>query len=324
MLQQLDDHLARTDLTRSLPQRAYSAPEVFELEAERVFRNEWLAVCGSEDLPEHGDYLALEVADEPVVVIRGADGELRAFANVCRHRGTLLYTEGRGRAEQVVCPYHAWSYDRAGALTAVPYPGRAEIDRASHGLLRFHLEIWRGIVFIHLGAEPDVLVERLAGLDELLDPYAFERFASSGPWGAYAWQANWKLAFENALDWYHVFHAHPTTLEPIAATRDAFLIEGSPRWSVTASRLARRVAEHSDDPPGVADFEREHYLLISIPPNLGGLCHCRIVELAPRYPKGARTVPRGWWWSQYSSPGRPHRRRDGLAGGDHAGRQGPV
>ena len=81
MLQQLDDHLARTDLTRALPQRAYSAPEVFELEAERIFRNEWLAVCGSEDLPEHGDYLALEVADEPVVVIRGADGELRAFAN---------------------------------------------------------------------------------------------------------------------------------------------------------------------------------------------------------------------------------------------------
>ena len=101
--------------------------------------------------------------DEPIVVIRGDDGVLRCLPNVCRHRGTVLYDEGRENASSIQCPYHAWSYDNTGRLTGVPYPGNVEIDKASHGLAGIRLETWGDVVFINFDANAEPLSPRLAG-----------------------------------------------------------------------------------------------------------------------------------------------------------------
>ena len=258
----------RPGTSHSLPLGAYSDPEIFDLEMERVFRQDWFAVCGADELPNFGDYYAFDVADEPIVVIRGNDGELRSFSNVCRHRGTVLYDTGRGNSTSVVCPYHAWSYDTCGRLTGVPHPGNVVINKDSHALVAIALELWMGIVFLKLDADAEPLAPRLASLDRYLDGFRFDRFASEPPVPERRWNANWKLILENGMDWCHLFRVHPETLNPIASTQNAFNIEGSPLFSVTASRQTHSTPKRSDDPPSLGAFERENYLVLSIPPNI--------------------------------------------------------
>ncbi len=252
----------------ALPLRAYSDSDAFDLEMERVFRRDWIAVCGADELPNSGDYHALAVTDEPIVVIRGGDGVLRCLSNVCRHRGTILYDEGRGNASSIQCPYHAWSYDNIGRLTGVPYPGNVEIDKASHGLAGIRLETWGDVVFINFDANAEPLSPRLAGLDRYVDNFQFDRFESTPPMMMESWNANWKLIMENGMDWYHLFRVHPESLDPIASTRNAFNIEGSPLWTVSASRQTHATPKRPDDPPSLGTFEREYYLVLSISPNI--------------------------------------------------------
>ncbi len=257
-----------SDQSRALPLGAYSDSDVFDLEMERVFRRDWIGVCGADELPDSGDYRALSVAGEPVVVIRGDDGVLRCFSNVCRHRGTVLYGVGYGNASSVQCPYHAWSYDSVGRLTGIPHAGSAVIDKASHGLVAIRLETWKDIVFINFDADAEALAPRLAGLDRYVDPFQYDRFECAPPTKEKSWNANWKLILENGMDWYHLFQSHPQSLDPIAPTRNAFNIEGSPDWTVTASRQTHATPKRGDDPPSLGDFERAHYLVFSIPPNI--------------------------------------------------------
>lgn len=252
----------------ALPLRAYSDSEVFDLEMERVFRHDWFAVCGADELPDAGDYYAFTVTGEPIVVIRGHDCVLRAFSNVCRHRGTVLYDEGRGNARAISCRYHAWSYDACGRLTEAPLSGNTVIDKASHGLVTIQLEVWQGIVFINLAADAQPLAPRLAGADRYIDNFQFDRLPSGPPWPEQQWNANWKVVLENGMDWYHLFRAHPKTLEPFAPTRNAFNIEGSPLWTVTASRLTQATPKRPGDPASIGAFERENYFVLTVPPNV--------------------------------------------------------
>jgi phenylpropionate dioxygenase-like ring-hydroxylating dioxygenase large terminal subunit len=254
--------------SRALPLRAYSDSAVFELEMERVFRRDWIAICGADEVSIPGDYFAFAVAGEPIVVIRGSDGVLRCLSNVCRHRGTVLFDEGRGNASSIQCPYHAWSYDNTGRLTGVPHPGNAVIDKASHSLAAIRLESWNDIVFINLDVDAEPLAPKLAGLDRYVDKFRYERFEPAPPMQAESWRANWKLILENGMDWYHLFQVHSETLNPIAPTQNAFNIEGSPLWSVTASRQPNPTPTRPDDPPSLGAFEREHYLVLSVPPNV--------------------------------------------------------
>ena len=128
---------------RSLPAWTYRDPEFFALERERIFAQSWQIVCHVSDVPNPGDWHTLDILGESVIVVRGGAGTLRAFANVCRHRGSRLVDGSSGCARKLVCPYHAWTYDLDGALAAVPdsasYPG---LDRARHGLASVGLEIF--------------------------------------------------------------------------------------------------------------------------------------------------------------------------------------
>ena len=127
-----------------LPAWTYSDPEFAALEADRIFRPSWQVVCHESDIPSSGDWHSLDYIGESVIVVRGTDHQLRAFTNVCRHRGSRVVDGSSGCAKKLVCPYHAWTYELDGRLSGVPdsasYP---TLDKAKAGLAPVALETWQ-------------------------------------------------------------------------------------------------------------------------------------------------------------------------------------
>src|SRR6266545_943532 len=151
LLRQLAD-LAGTSLGQSagLPPELYRRADVLELERERVFAREWLCPGLAADVPNPGDYITFSINDQPVLVVRSLDGEIRSFSNVCRHRMMRL-VEDRGSCKTVVCPYHGWSYDLEGRLLGAPHmkrtPGFQPADLHLPGI---RTEIWEGWIYVTL------------------------------------------------------------------------------------------------------------------------------------------------------------------------------
>jgi carnitine monooxygenase subunit len=194
----------------SLPAWTYRDPEFFELEKERVFATAWQVVCHESDLAEPGAWHTLEYIGESVIVVRGRDRALRAFANVCRHRGSRLVDGDRGCARKLVCPYHAWTYDLDGSLAGVPdgagYPG---LDKARHGLAPVGLEVWRGFVFVRLVEGGPSVAEMMAPYEAMIAPYRFEELRALGRVPFRPRAVNWKNIGDNYSDGLHISVAHP-------------------------------------------------------------------------------------------------------------------
>ncbi len=199
------------DADRSLPAWTYADADFHAAELERIFRPSWQIVCHESDVPAPGDYHLLEYIGESVVVIRGADRVLRAFANVCRHRGARLLDGPSGCARKIACPYHAWSYDSDGRLAGVPlrlsYPG---LDTTKHGLAAVEIELWRGFVFVRLEDDggPSVAT-MLAPYDDEFEPYRFDRLRAQGRVILRPRAVNWKNVGDNYSDGLHITVAHP-------------------------------------------------------------------------------------------------------------------
>jgi phenylpropionate dioxygenase-like ring-hydroxylating dioxygenase large terminal subunit len=207
---------ARACLERgaTLPPRCYTDPALYAVEEERVFRREWLPVCRADPLAEPGDYLALDLAGEPLVAVRGRDGALRVLSNVCRHRGMPLVAGG-GRTNAFQCPYHLWSYALDGRLIGAPgMEGARCFERAAAGLPELRSEVWQGFLFVNLDGDAKPLAPRLAALDARLASFDLAEMRTlavldyESPW-------NWKLMLENAAESYHHMGPHAETLEPL-------------------------------------------------------------------------------------------------------------
>jgi phenylpropionate dioxygenase-like ring-hydroxylating dioxygenase large terminal subunit len=191
-----------------LPAWSDRDPELFALECERVFRPAWQVVCHASDVPQPGDFHTLDWLGESLVVVRGADGALRGFHNVCRHRAARLLDGPRGSCRRIVCPYHAWAYELDGRLAGVPerasYPA---LDAARESLATVDTEVCLGFVFVRLaGGGPSVA--------EMLAPYADElrHLEALRPLGRVTLRpraVNWKNVGDNYSDGLHVPVAHP-------------------------------------------------------------------------------------------------------------------
>ena len=197
-----------------VPARNYTDPERAEAERERIFRRLPLVLAFSCELREPGAYRAIDVAGVPVLLTRGADGELRAFLNVCSHRGAIVVEEGRGTATRFSCPYHAWTYDAEGRLVGIlDRADFGEVDAGCLGLTRLPCAERAGLVFATLrpGAPLD-LDSFLCGYGELLEHLGLERChlvgrqAVAGP--------NWKVAYDGYLDFYHLPILHRNSFGP--------------------------------------------------------------------------------------------------------------
>jgi carnitine monooxygenase subunit len=194
----------------SLPAWTYSDPEFAALENDRIFRPGWQVVCHVSDIAKAGDWHSLDYIGESVIVVRGVDQQLRAFTNVCRHRGSRLVDGASGCAKKLVCPYHAWTYDLDGRLTGVPdsasYP---TLDKAKAGLVVVDMEIWQGFIFVRLEAGGPSVAEMMAPYEAQIEPYRFEELRSLGRVTLREREVNWKNVGDNYSDGLHIAVAHP-------------------------------------------------------------------------------------------------------------------
>ncbi|WP_374387313.1 aromatic ring-hydroxylating dioxygenase subunit alpha [Sandaracinobacter sp.] len=194
----------------SLPAWIYYDAEWFAAECARVMRPSWQIVCHLNDIPNPGDWQTLEFLGESIIVIRGDDGLPRAFANVCRHRGSRILDGAAGCAKKLVCPYHAWVYELDGRLSGVPmkssYPG---LDPARHGLAPIELEVWRGFLFVRLAPGLPSVADMMAPWDAQVAPYRFEEMQPLAPPRTRPRAVNWKNLCDNYSDNLHILPAHP-------------------------------------------------------------------------------------------------------------------
>jgi len=198
-------------MTQSLPAWLYTDPAFFALERDRLFRATWQIVCHLNDLPEAGDYQAFDFLDEKIVTLRGADGVVRSFHNVCRHRASRLADGTQGNCgHRLVCPYHAWSYALDGRLAAVPrWQGFEGLELAEHGLIPVEQEIWRGFVFVRLKTGGPSVAEMMSPYAAEIDAFDFEGLQPRGKVVLRPRPVNWKNVGDNYADGLHIPVAHP-------------------------------------------------------------------------------------------------------------------
>jgi phenylpropionate dioxygenase-like ring-hydroxylating dioxygenase large terminal subunit len=195
----------------SLPAWVYRDEQFFGLEAERVLRPSWQVVCHVSDIAEPGRYHTFDFLGESIVVLRGDDRVVRAFHNVCRHRGARLVDSASGKCRQrITCPYHAWSYDLRGNLAGVPFRETfIGLDPAAHGLKPVEMEIYRGFVFVRLASGLPSVAEMMAPYDGELAAYRMEDMQPLGRVTLRPRAVNWKIIADNYSDALHINVAHP-------------------------------------------------------------------------------------------------------------------
>jgi Rieske 2Fe-2S family protein len=276
---------------RTLPGRYYTAPEVFAEEGERIFRGSWLCAGREEEITQAGEYILVSAAGESVIVVRGGDGAARALYNVCRHRGTRLCEEERGKlARTIQCPYHAWTYALDGRLVGAPDMDQVDgFVRGDHGLHRAALASWGGFLFVHLGDHPEPFDGAFA---PLLERFARFELGSLRAWRRieYDVRANWKLLFQNYSECLHcpVIHPRLSQLTPFRTGQNdlvegpflgGYMVLGEKGGSMTMSgrSCARTVGALPEE-----DLERVYYY--SIFPNL-------LLSLHPDYVMAHRLWP---------------------------------
>jgi len=192
---------------RTLPAEVYTSEAVFRLEQEALFARSWLCAGREADIPAAGDYYLREIAGDSVIVVRGNDGAVRAFYNVCRHRGSrILETPNGSGLKRLLCPYHAWSYELDGGVQNAPQMGE-NFRKGEFGLVPVRLGIFYGFIFLNLDHAAPPLERYLADLPD------FSRFRMAelacGKRIEYEVAANWKLICENYSECYHCAGVHP-------------------------------------------------------------------------------------------------------------------
>jgi choline monooxygenase len=212
------------------PSSWYTDPEIYELERRTVFRSSWQPVARVAELPERGSYLAGCMVGEPWLVVRDAEGELRAFYNTCRHKGREVVT-GSGRAEQLTCGYHAWTYDLDGRLRKAPQmAGIEDFDRNAMSLVPLSLTTWGPWRFVSRDPNAPSLASQVPELDRALGDSGWSalRYVGAKSWTL---ACNWKVYVDNFLDGgYHVPHMHPTLDAQL--DMDAYRTEIFERFSI--------------------------------------------------------------------------------------------
>ena len=194
----------------TMPGEYYTSPAILSEERERVFASHWNCVGRASRLANPGDYVVRTVADESLIIVRGRDGELRAFFNVCRHRGTRLCGEAGGQfSETIQCPYHAWTYTTDGRLIGAPHMNEVEgFDKKDYPLHQAAVAEWEGFVFVHVGDNPEPFARWFAPMLDRLSRFELPSLRV-GHGVTYDVHANWKLVFQNYSECLHCPAIHP-------------------------------------------------------------------------------------------------------------------
>ena len=208
ILSSYDDH-APLSQASTIPATWYVDPRIADLERLSVFSKTWQLVARTDQVKTPGQFVATTVAGEPIVVIRGNDGALRAFYNVCRHHAAAVVTEPCGQASLLHCPYHGWNYGLDGSLKGMPeFEVVENFDRAQNGLVPVRVETWECFVFVNLDHHAAALADFLGGLIKRIAPLGIGNLQHFDR-RTYNIHCNWKVFVDNYLDGgYHIPHLH--------------------------------------------------------------------------------------------------------------------
>lgn len=279
----------------TLPGRYYTAADLFQKELEQIFYERWLCAGRvAEQLPRPGSYFLQQVGQENVIVIRGRDDQVRAFYNVCRHRGSRICLEPHGQlANSLQCPYHAWTYGLDGRLIGAPHMNEdPTFNKNNYPLHQVAAKVWDGFVFINLSSRPEPFEQAFAPMIGKFEQWLLPQLRVAGRI-EYQVAANWKLLFENYNECYHCPLVHPalTALSPYESgsndlTEGPFL--GGPselNHEVGSLTLSGMSCAAPIGQVGGEDLHRVYYY--SIFPNMLLSLHPDYVMVHTMWPKGA-------------------------------------
>jgi choline monooxygenase len=229
----------------TIPSSWYTDQRVFELEQQTVFSSSWQVAARLDQLRDPGNYVTTDIAGEPIVIVRGSDGELRGFFNVCRHHAAAVMTEPAGHATQMRCPYHGWTYSLEGQLKGTPdFTGVCNFDRSANGLQPVEIANWEQWVFVRLKEKQNPSLNRPSpSLTEFLGSDIISQIKNLGlekvHWierRRYTLKCNWKVFVDNYLDGgYHVPHLHKGLDSVLDYSR--YTIENGERFCLQSSPI---------------------------------------------------------------------------------------
>jgi Rieske 2Fe-2S family protein len=266
-------------LIRTLPGSAYTDPQIFALEQELIFERMWNCVARSAELDRPGKFQTVQVGRESVLVSRSREGDVKAFLNICRHRGARLCEEESGEVKRAFqCPYHAWTYGLDGKLIAAPnLTSMPDVDRTAYGLVSVHVREWLGYVWICLADEPPSFEDDVIGsaTERLGDPAAIERYQAAdlvvGHRVRYDVKANWKLVVENFMECYHCATIHPELVEVLPEFVDGFAAQyyvgHGAEFAEEAQGFTIDGSAGLDRIPTIAAEQDRRYYAITVKPN---------------------------------------------------------
>jgi choline monooxygenase len=238
----LYDETAPLEEAHTIPAPWYLDAAIERLEQRHVFGGNWQAVGRIDQVAHPGDYFTAEFAGEPILAVRGTDGQLRAFYNVCRHHAAAVATASCGHAQSFRCPYHGWNYGLDGSLKGMPeFAGVCNFDRSANGLVPVAIDTWENFVFVNLETDPAPLRDFLSDLVPRVTPLGLDKLQFHSR-KDYTLNCNWKVYVDNYLDGgYHVPHLHKGLNSVLDYTH--YTIENGERFCLQSSPM---VASNED------------------------------------------------------------------------------
>lgn len=202
-----------------IPAGRYTDPAFFELEQTHIWQKSWLFAAHIDELPSPGSYRRWDNAGQPVVIVHGDDGVIRAFYNTCRHRGAPVVTEESGRRARLTCKYHGWTYTHQGDLVSVRDPEDfSDLDMSCRGLIGVRCEMFGNLIFLNFDKNAPSLLEWLGPIADEWTEFQFDKCRLAAR-HSFVLDCNWKIAMEANTEVYHVKSIHPTTVAPVLDDR---------------------------------------------------------------------------------------------------------
>ena len=275
-----------------LPRHAYTDPAFLDLERQFVFDASWVFVGAAETIPDPGDLMPMDLIGRPVVVVRQRDGGIKAFHNVCRHRGVILVEKARTQRPTMTCPYHAWSYGLDGTLLKTPHfagdgnHDTGSIPRDCLDLKAIRCEAWHGLIFLNMSGDAALLAEHMAPVAQRYSDFDFSEMRL-GATQEFELAANWKLPIENFIEGYHLPWTHPF-LNSVSSMANHYSVIDEPIAGQGSDLYERDKAGHDALPQfsGLSEHWRVRAEYPSLLPNMLLGVHVDHITVWGIYPVG--------------------------------------
>ena len=261
----------------AMPRSVYQSGDFLQQELDNIFRHDWFCAGRASSLPNPGDYLTLELAGQPIMVIRGKDGQLRAQSNVCLHRMSTLL-EGRGNKSAIVCPYHAWTYETDGRLRGAPAMSQnSSFCKENLRLPAIRCEQWLGWIMVTLNDSAPPVSQQLGEVASMVEDFGMEHYRETF-FETHTWNTNWKVLAENFMESYHLPVCHKGTIGGLSRLDEMDCPPGRPAFNyhtILKDDKLKIAMAHASNQRLIGERRRTTYLL-AIYPSL-------LITLTPGY-----------------------------------------